>query len=207
MKLSLVVLSSGKAIGQAIPVTLSQFLIGRDPQCQLRPASPVISKRHCALLTKDDKVFVRDFDSTNGTFVNDEPVKGERELSDNDTLKVGPLSFRVVIKTAPAGSKGSTPPPKAAQPSDDDSVAAMLLALQDDGAGPKSDLKVDSDGVPSGSTVMDMVSPVAADTDAKAKAAEPGKPAEKKPEAAKNTPSSSSAAKALLEKYTRRPRT
>ena len=74
MKLNLVVLTPGKTEGKAIPVTLSQFLIGRDPQCHLRPASAVISKRHCALLTRGEQVFLRDFDSTIGTFVNDQPV-------------------------------------------------------------------------------------------------------------------------------------
>src|SRR5206468_555445 len=65
MKLSLVVLSEGKAQGHTIPITLPQFIIGRDPQCQLRPPSPMISKRHCALLIKGGKAFVRDFGSTN----------------------------------------------------------------------------------------------------------------------------------------------
>src|SRR6478672_6378142 len=104
MKLSLVVMTAGKSKGQAIPVNLPQFIIGRDPQCNLRPASAVISKRHCALLMKDGKVSVRDFDSTNGTFVNDKPVKGEVSLSNEDILKIGPLEFKVVIepKTEPA---------------------------------------------------------------------------------------------------------
>src|SRR5262245_7004161 len=70
MKLSLVVMTAGKSQGQAIPVTLAQFVIGRDPQCNLRPASAVISKRHCALLVQDGRVAIRDFNSTNGTFVN-----------------------------------------------------------------------------------------------------------------------------------------
>src|SRR3954453_16962067 len=99
MKLSLQV-SVGKAAGKVISITVPQFLIGRDPQCHLRPASPIISKRHCALLVKGGKVFVRDFGSTNGTFVNDEPVKGERQLSHDDLLKIGPLSFRVNIEAA-----------------------------------------------------------------------------------------------------------
>src|SRR5262249_48130187 len=100
MKVSLVVMSDGKAKGQAIPVTLPQFVIGRDPQCQLRPTSPVISKRHCALLIKGGKVFVRDFGSTNGTFVNEDPVKGEKELTDKDILKVGPLLFEVSLEVS-----------------------------------------------------------------------------------------------------------
>src|SRR6266480_2692294 len=98
MKVSLVVKTAGKTAGQAIPVTLSQFIIGRDPQCNLRPASPVISKRHCAILIKNGKVAVRDFESTNGTFVNDQQIKGEVPLNHEDILKVGPLEFRVVIE-------------------------------------------------------------------------------------------------------------
>ena len=79
-------------------------------------------------------------------------------------------------------------------PADDDSVAAMLLSLQDDaGAG------LLGGDVPEGSTVMDIgVPPLNPDgtladpkKDDKAKAA---------------SPSTSNAAKALLEKYMRRPR-
>src|SRR5205814_201567 len=92
-----------------------------DPQCHLRPASPLISKRHCAILQKEGKVFLRDFGSTNGSFVNDEPVKGERELHHDDQLKIGPLLFTVRIEAddpattpaaaAPRPTTGKTPPP------------------------------------------------------------------------------------------------
>src|SRR3954462_3106580 len=101
MKVSLVVQTPGKAAGQAISVAAAQFIIGRDPQCNLRPASAMISKRHCAVLVKEGRVFLRDFDSTNGTFLNDEPVKGEVPLKDGDMLKVGPLLFKVAIEGAP----------------------------------------------------------------------------------------------------------
>src|ERR1700692_4244742 len=101
MKISLMVLSAGSAAGKALPITTAQFLIGRDPECHLRPASAMISKRHCALFVKKGRVFLRDFDSTNGTLVNDEPVKGEIPLKDGDILKVGPLSFQVVIENKP----------------------------------------------------------------------------------------------------------
>jgi pSer/pThr/pTyr-binding forkhead associated (FHA) protein len=98
MKLSLLVLTPGKQEGKILPIGLSQFVIGRDPQCHLRPASPMISKRHCALLQRDGKVFLRDFGSTNGTFVNDEQVSGEVELKEDDKIKVGPLEFTVKIE-------------------------------------------------------------------------------------------------------------
>src|SRR6516162_2971570 len=119
MKLSLVVLTPGKQEGKALPIGLPQFLIGRDPQCQLRPASASISKRHCALIQRDGKVFVRDFDSTNGTFVNDQPVKGEVELKHDDRLKVGPLLFGLSVKmTATPPVNRPTPPPAAKKPGD-----------------------------------------------------------------------------------------
>jgi len=210
MKLSLVVLSEGKANGQAIPVTLSQFVIGRDPQCQLRPASAVISKRHCAVLQRGGRAFLRDFDSTNGTFVNEEPVKGERELKTGDEVKVGPLTFRVVIE-GPVPVNKQTPPPKpapvAAAGGDDDDVAKMLLDLADET--PSATQHKGPDGVPDGTTVMDIVSPFAqaeAGAQGEEKPAD-GKPAAKAPEKKKETGNSSEAAQAILQKYMRRQRT
>jgi pSer/pThr/pTyr-binding forkhead associated (FHA) protein len=207
MKMSLVVLTEGKLQGKSIPITLSQFIIGRDPQCQLRPASALISKRHCAVIVRGAKIFVRDFDSTNGTFVNDEPVKGEREVKHDDTLKAGPLTFRVVVEGAPVAVNKPTPMPKAlaGQTGEDDSVAAMLLDLADEG-------KPESGGeekVPGGTTMETIANvgpePTIAEGDAKTQeTAKPGaKPPEKKKTGSGDT---SAAAQAILQKYMRRQR-
>jgi pSer/pThr/pTyr-binding forkhead associated (FHA) protein len=116
MKFSLLVLTAGKQEGKLLEIKLPQFLVGRDPQCHLRPASALISKRHCVLIQREEKAFIRDFDSTNGTFVNDEQVKGERELKNGDHLKIGPIEFTVKLE-AGAGVAPSTrtpaPPTKA----------------------------------------------------------------------------------------------
>jgi len=113
MKLNLVVQTLGPNQGKVLDIKLSQFVVGRDPQCHLRPASQMISKRHCALLQREGKVFVRDFDSTNGTFVNNEPVKGEIELHHGDQLKIGPLLFEVRIEaSAPVNRPTPAPPTK-----------------------------------------------------------------------------------------------
>ena len=156
MKLSLVVINAGKSAGQIIAITLPQFVIGRDPECNLRPASALISKRHCALLVKSAGVFVRDFDSTNGTFVNDQPIKGEAALKDGDLLKVGPLVFRVAIEGKVVAAKPVAAPTPIAigAPHGDDDVAALLLAMDDAFAGIGDPTK--QSGVPEGSTVMDM---------------------------------------------------
>jgi pSer/pThr/pTyr-binding forkhead associated (FHA) protein len=204
MKLSLVVVTPGKMEGKSIPITLSQFLIGRDPQCHLRPASTLISKRHCAVLVRGEQAFVRDFDSTNGTSVNDEPVKGEKELMPNDRLKVGPLEFRVVLEKNVPVSKPTPVPQSAATlaTSADEVAAAVLLSGLDEGLSSPS--VVDSDGVPTGSTVLQMASRAAGEEARKDDAKSGGADREKAAKAAQGD--TSSAAKAILEQYRRRPR-
>jgi predicted component of type VI protein secretion system len=201
MKLALVVMTPGKMEGKAIPITLAQFVIGRDPQCNLRPASPVISKRHCALLIKGEKAFVRDFESTNGTFVNDQPVKGEVELQNADVLMVGPIRFAVNLEPTPAPVNKPTPLPatKTAAATEDDDIAAMLLSLQDDGDTASSGGLTSE--VPEGSTVMDLPAPIGAMEQAAEAAKNKG---QTKP--AVPTGDTRSAAKNILEKYMRRPR-
>jgi len=236
MKLSLVVLTPGANQGKALEIKLSQFVVGRDPQCHLRPASPMISKRHCALLQRDGKAFVRDFDSTNGTFVNNAQIKGEVELHDGDQLKMGPLLFKVVIDSTTPVNRPTPPPPtkaaasparpaKAAVPapvaasgpttplpakagatapskpsgaSPDDDIAAMLLSLGDDNT---SGISSGSGEVPEGSTVHEM--PLPPEVAAQMGQQEKGKASPAKPAAPANT---SAAAKSILEKYMKRPR-
>jgi predicted component of type VI protein secretion system len=199
MNLALVVLTPGKLQGKSIAVTQSPFVIGRDPQCQLRPASPVVSKRHCALLSRGERAFVNDFNSTRGTFLNDQPVKGEVQLHNGDVLKVGPLTFAVRLEATRTPVDQPTPPPPKKEPatSEEEDIAAMLLSLQDDSDYGSTGL---SSEVPGGSTVMDLQSPTAAGNHPAE--AQQGKDQPAQPPLG----DTSSAAKAILEKYWHRPR-
>ena len=89
---------AGSNAGKEIPVPMSRFLIGRSDECQLRPKSDAISRNHCSILINDDDVTVRDLNSRNGTFVNDERVSGDQPLKDGDKLRVGKLEFEILIK-------------------------------------------------------------------------------------------------------------
>lgn len=115
MKVSLVV-ASGVHQGRAIPVPGDRLLIGRDPECQLRPASQAISKQHCAVLVRGGRVYVKDFGSTNGTLLNDEPIPADAEVEAKagDRLKLGPLDFTIqILMPKPSDS---TPLPDSLQP-------------------------------------------------------------------------------------------
>lgn len=217
MKVNLVVTATGPNNGRAIPIGVAKFVIGRDPDCHLRPASQAISKQHCAIHLRKGQVWVQDFGSTNGTQVNDDPVQGEAQVRDGDSLKIGPLEFRVQIIHTPTPADG-TPLPEKLKPlsavgvkpvaiksaggveSDtddgmvalpnaggDDDAAAMLLGLDDGPAG-------ETASVPEGSTVMELPA-----FDAAGRPILPKAP-DKKPESAE----SANAAGDLLKKYFRR---
>ena len=227
MKLSLLVMTAGKQEGKTLEIKLPQFLVGRDPQCNLRPASPLISKRHCALIQRDGKAFIRDFGSTNGTYVNDERVEGERELHNGDQLKIGPIHLTVRIDAtvntpapptkkvahtpapptkgaAPAkpAAKADTPAPatKKVESSAEDDIAAMLMSLDD---GESAGLSGEG-GVPEGSTVYDLKVPPEALTGEVPPPGQGQPPKENKPKSASGD--TRSAAASLLEQMTKRTR-
>src|SRR5579885_2909066 len=115
MKVSLIVLTTGKMRGQAIPVRRFPFVIGRDDGCNLRPASIDVSRKHCAILLQDGKPLIRDLDSSNGTRLNGEFLVGETELRDYDRLEVGPLLFHVRLEPG-VDKRTPLPPTRGASP-------------------------------------------------------------------------------------------
>ncbi|MBQ7029217.1 MAG: FHA domain-containing protein, partial [Thermoguttaceae bacterium] len=106
MKVALKVVG-GTRTGQTVPISIPQFMIGRADDCHLKPRSELISRYHCAILTDDGYVAVRDLGSKNGVYVNGQRVSIEQELKNGDHLVVGPLEFEVVLTVA---LKGETKP-------------------------------------------------------------------------------------------------
>lgn len=127
MKVSLKIGAPAKWAGRVVPIGVDRFVIGRDPDCQLRPGSSRIAKRHCAVLLRGDKVFLRDLDSSTGTSINGRQIKGEIELLHDDLLGVGPLLLVVCIEST-ARATASRPQPR--EGIDDDAIADMLLFME-----------------------------------------------------------------------------
>ncbi len=70
-------------------VTDNPLPIGRDPgQALVIIQEPIISKLHCQVFVRDGEVFVRDLNSTNGVYVNEEKV-AERRIQDGDVVFLG----------------------------------------------------------------------------------------------------------------------
>ena len=74
--------------------------LGRNTDCDFQIPLANVSRRHSQLMIKDDKLFVRDLGSSNGTFVNNKRVQ-EAQLNPGDTLVLGPVIFIIVIDGEP----------------------------------------------------------------------------------------------------------
>ena len=104
MQVSLKVVG-GKNDGRLIAINVPEFVIGRGETAHLRPQSDLVSRAHCSVLVADGKVVLRDLGSRNGTFLNDERLEGEQQVTIGDRFRVGRLQFEFQIAHAVAGSK------------------------------------------------------------------------------------------------------
>jgi pSer/pThr/pTyr-binding forkhead associated (FHA) protein len=122
----------GKSAGREIPIPVPRFLIGRSADCHMRPKSDAISRRHCAISTKGNRVFVRDLKSRNGTFVNGERIEGKCELNSGDTICVGKLEFEVCFQ--PDDAAVAPEKPSKATAVEDEAVQEATAAAADEAA-------------------------------------------------------------------------
>jgi anti-anti-sigma factor len=94
----------GGAKGRPIRVSPTRFLIGRDRNCHLRLGSIMVSKLHAAIARRDGRIFLRDLGSTNGTVLNDQPLRSkEAELHHGDRIQIGPIIATLVIENQGKG--------------------------------------------------------------------------------------------------------
>jgi len=120
----------------------SIIAIGRHPINDLRfdaERDLDVSARHAELRSVGDRHVIVDLGSTNGTFVNDQLVDGERPLTDGDVISFGPNGPQVEFRAAEAAptpaTRMSTPnrpnhPVPASKPSRQSTDARIAIAVQ-----------------------------------------------------------------------------
>src|SRR4051812_3751665 len=80
--------------GPALIVGLDLVLVGRDSRCDVRIASPRVSRFHCSLSRHRDEIIVRDLGSTNGTLINGRRTTTGR-LRSGDQLVIADFRYRL----------------------------------------------------------------------------------------------------------------
>jgi pSer/pThr/pTyr-binding forkhead associated (FHA) protein len=100
----LVVLSEGLT-GRSYELKVDKTTVGRVDDNAFSIPEPSVSSHHCEILLKGNDVVVRDLDSTNGTYVNDERVT-EAVLRSGQILRLGQVEMRLETgNAAPPGKK------------------------------------------------------------------------------------------------------
>lgn len=74
--------------GKVYPLEAVAIHMGRDQSNPICLNDPLVSRRHCVIERKGTDYVLRDLQSSNGTLVNDVPVR-ERVLVEGDRLKIG----------------------------------------------------------------------------------------------------------------------
>lgn len=73
----------------------SEVVIGRAPQCDLHIMDETVSSRHGQLYFKLNQWWYEDLGSSNGSFINQRPLKKATVLTDGDQLQLGKINIMV----------------------------------------------------------------------------------------------------------------
>lgn len=95
----------GKHEGREIKISVPEFIIGRGEGAHLRPASDMVSRKHCSIKVADGKVTVTDLGSRNGSFVNGEQLTQPHVAQSGDKIRIGRLQFEIIMDPVKPGAK------------------------------------------------------------------------------------------------------
>jgi pSer/pThr/pTyr-binding forkhead associated (FHA) protein len=94
--------------GREYVITGTSLVFGREAGCDVVVAGKDVSRRHAEIVHTPRGYLVVD-SSTNGTFVNEEQVQGQRLLARTDVIRIGEEQFRFYAEAGPL-SASSAPP-------------------------------------------------------------------------------------------------
>ncbi|KAA5547184.1 EAL domain-containing protein [Roseiconus nitratireducens] len=83
------------------------FTVGRNSGSSLRLQFKTVSGNHAVLSQRDGGLFLRDLNSTNGTYVNGERISGEVAVQQEDLIHFAEAPFRLLRQSPTAQSPGT----------------------------------------------------------------------------------------------------
>jgi two-component system, cell cycle response regulator len=83
----------GSELGKKYNLNAASLVIGRSSKCDIQIDQESISRNHTKIVNTGKSILIRDLGSTNGTYVNDEPID-EYVMRDGDLIKIGRTIFK-----------------------------------------------------------------------------------------------------------------
>jgi serine phosphatase RsbU (regulator of sigma subunit) len=74
--------------GQQIALDSDRVLLGRSPECQVVIPITSVSRQHARIIRVQDRFYIEDMQSRNGTYVNNQPILGRTLLQPNDRIRI-----------------------------------------------------------------------------------------------------------------------
>ncbi len=93
--------------------------IGRSPTATLQIDANTLSREHTQVFLQGGRLFVRDLESKNGTYLNGDLIRGAEPLKHGDRIRIGPAVVVTVVMEAgdaPAPAAAASRPAPAAAP-------------------------------------------------------------------------------------------
>src|SRR5213082_1201574 len=101
--------------GREYVITGASLVFGREAGCDVVVSGKDVSRRHAEIVHTPRGYLVVD-SSTNGTFVNEEQVQGQRILARTDVIRIGEEQFRFYAEAAPLTASSAPPAGRAVSP-------------------------------------------------------------------------------------------
>jgi len=95
----LVIISEGFS-GRSYELKSERTTIGRLEDNAFQIPDPTVSGHHCEIVMSGNQFIVRDLGSTNGTFIDDQPVK-EAPIKPGQILRLGQVELRLEDENTP----------------------------------------------------------------------------------------------------------
>src|SRR5207247_7179473 len=96
--------------GREYVITGASLVFGREAGSDVVVVGKDVSRRHAEIVQTPRGYLLVD-SSTNGSFVNEERVEGQRILARADVIRIGEEQFRFYADAAPAAGPPPPPPP------------------------------------------------------------------------------------------------
>jgi pSer/pThr/pTyr-binding forkhead associated (FHA) protein len=94
------------------------LVIGRAGDADVVLADPTVSRHHASVSAQGDTAVVEDLQSSNGTYVNGDPVAEPRRVAQGDVIGLGG-STAIEVTVGPTGTHTPTGEPTVVEPSPD----------------------------------------------------------------------------------------
>jgi pSer/pThr/pTyr-binding forkhead associated (FHA) protein len=107
----LVILNQGMT-GRMFDLNVEHTTVGRVEENTFQIADPSVSSRHAEIILRGEEILIKDLNSTNGTFINNDKIS-ESILKPGQTLRFGQVELKIddgkPVSAAPLPVTGNAP--------------------------------------------------------------------------------------------------